>query len=282
MTQQHSMHLPDQGFILAAGFGKRMGELTADLPKPLLPVNGRPLIDYTLFLFWQLGIREVVINVHYLAEKIVTHLESFTAMKIRFSIEPEILGTAGGLRTGLKHFSHPDGPFLLANPDVLLLPDYPRLRSMLIQLHTRLASHNDRPDFGHALFLQSKPAGSSEKGFNFNSPLQPNVDGSMQSNNVTGSLTLEPTAGEYIYIGLGLLHGEPLLDLPIGEYAELAPVWSDLSSHRMLFGGLFPGTLLDAGTATQYLSIRDLDPISQSAQDEWQKFIALWNSPYTL
>ena len=89
---------PTALMLFAAGFGTRMGALTADRPKPLIPVAGRPLIDHALDLAGQAGIGRVVVNVHYKGDQIVRYLEG---RNIAISDETAcILDTGGGLRAG--------------------------------------------------------------------------------------------------------------------------------------------------------------------------------------
>ena len=83
--------------ILAAGLGTRMGDLTKDLPKPLLPVKGKPLIDYTFDLIEPLQTKNIFVNTHYHADLIQLHIiKNYENIKISF--EPEILGTGGGIK----------------------------------------------------------------------------------------------------------------------------------------------------------------------------------------
>ena len=83
--------------ILAAGLGKRMEDLTKDLPKPLLPVKGKPLIDYAFELIKPLQIENTFVNTHYHADLIQSHIKK-NYENIRISLEPEILGTGGGIK----------------------------------------------------------------------------------------------------------------------------------------------------------------------------------------
>ena len=83
--------------ILAAGLGTRMGDLTKDLPKPLLPVKGKPLIDYALNLIEPLQTKNIFVNTHYHADLIQSHI-SKNYENIKISFEPEILGTGGGIK----------------------------------------------------------------------------------------------------------------------------------------------------------------------------------------
>ena len=83
--------------ILAAGLGTRMEDLTKDLPKPLLPVKGKPLIDYAFDLIKPLQTENIYVNTHYHADLVQSHI-SKNYENIKISIEPEILGTGGGIK----------------------------------------------------------------------------------------------------------------------------------------------------------------------------------------
>ena len=83
--------------ILAAGLGTRMEDLTKDLPKPLLPVKGKPLIDYAFELIKSLQIENTFVNTHYHSDNIQSHIKK-NYENIRISLEPEILGTGGGIK----------------------------------------------------------------------------------------------------------------------------------------------------------------------------------------
>ena len=83
--------------ILAAGLGTRMGDLTKDLPKPLLPVKGKPLIDYALNLIEPLQTKNIFVNTHYHSDLIQSHISN-NYENIKISFEPEILGTGGGIK----------------------------------------------------------------------------------------------------------------------------------------------------------------------------------------
>lgn len=89
--------MPDAVMLFAAGFGTGMGALTADRPKPLINVAGKPLLDHALDLTQ--GIPTRVVNAHYRAEQIAQHIEG---RDIALSVEqPDILDTGGGLRQAL-------------------------------------------------------------------------------------------------------------------------------------------------------------------------------------
>ena len=98
--------------LFAAGFGTRMGVLTRDQPKPLVPVAGRALLDYALDIATAPCVAHRVINLHYLGDQIAQHLQG---QDIALSWEDPILDTGGGLRAAL--------PLLGACPVMLLNTD---------------------------------------------------------------------------------------------------------------------------------------------------------------
>ncbi|MGZ9809158.1 nucleotidyltransferase family protein [Pseudoroseicyclus sp. H15] len=89
---------PKAAMILAAGRGTRMGALTADRPKPMIEVAGRPLIDHALALTDQVMPLTRVVNLHYRAEQLRNHL---AGRGLLFSDEPDLLESGGGLRAAL-------------------------------------------------------------------------------------------------------------------------------------------------------------------------------------
>ena len=113
--------------ILAAGLGTRLRPLTANIPKPLLPVGGIPIIVWNLFLLRQHGIKEVMINLHHLGHMIEKKLGdgSQWGMRIQYSIEPIILGTGGGIKKVESFFE--GEPFLVINGDTLIELDLTKL-----------------------------------------------------------------------------------------------------------------------------------------------------------
>jgi len=86
--------------ILCAGFGTRLSELTKNLPKPMLSVSGKPILEYTIRHLQSLGVENIIINLHYLHEKITDYFgdgKKFN-VKITYSYEETPLGTAGAVK----------------------------------------------------------------------------------------------------------------------------------------------------------------------------------------
>ena len=107
-----------KAMILAAGYGKRLRPLTNTLPKPLVPVNGKPLIQYHIENLAAAGIRDIVINIAWLGEKIENYLGdgSGFGVSIRWSREEQALETGGGIQQALPLLG--EEPFVVVNGDV--------------------------------------------------------------------------------------------------------------------------------------------------------------------
>ena len=96
----------DKAMILAAGLGLRMRPLTENTPKPLIKVMGKTLLDHAIDRLVQGGVKMIVVNVHYRADQIVTHLKSRNDVEIRICDETgEILDSGGGIAKALPHFN---------------------------------------------------------------------------------------------------------------------------------------------------------------------------------
>lgn len=119
----------DSAMILAAGFGTRMRPITNHTPKPLVPLNGRALIDHALDRLVAAGVKRVVVNTHYKAEMIAAHLKERRDVAIELSHEPVLLDTGGGVKKALPLLGE---AFYVLNADVFWLnakvPALARLR----------------------------------------------------------------------------------------------------------------------------------------------------------
>ena len=114
-----------KAIILAAGRGERMRPLTDHTPKPLLPVHGKPLIEWHLLALARAGVREIVINTAWLEDRIVAALGDGARwnVAIRYSMEGRDFGgaleTAGGIATALPALiDHADDPFWIVSGDI--------------------------------------------------------------------------------------------------------------------------------------------------------------------
>jgi len=113
--------------VLAAGMGTRLRPLTDNCPKCLMPLAGRPLIDWTLRWLRSAGVSECIINLHYLPDEVKGFLGdgSQYGIKIHFSFESELLGTAGAVKKVADFF---DRPFYVIYSDNFSQWDLTRLK----------------------------------------------------------------------------------------------------------------------------------------------------------
>ena len=113
-----------KAMILAAGFGKRIHPLTLEKPKPLLKFGNETLLSNTLKFLDLIGIKEVVVNVHYLGEQIIDYIDkNYFNLSINIVKEnKKILDTGGGVLNAIKYFSK--DAFIIINPDTIWGTDY--------------------------------------------------------------------------------------------------------------------------------------------------------------
>ena len=112
--------VPATAMVLAAGLGTRMRPLTDHLPKPLIKVAGKPLIDWTLDRFARAGVSRAVVNVHYRADQMEAHLAKRRAPSIVISDERALLlETGGGLKKAAPHLG--SAPIYCTNTDAILV-----------------------------------------------------------------------------------------------------------------------------------------------------------------
>ena len=111
-----------QAMVLAAGLGARLRPITNTIPKPLVPVGGRPMIDYVLDTLADAGVERAVVNVHYLADRMVEHLSRYKKLDIVISDERDrLMNSGGGLAKGLKLLDR--SPVYVMNADLFWLAD---------------------------------------------------------------------------------------------------------------------------------------------------------------
>jgi N-acetyl-alpha-D-muramate 1-phosphate uridylyltransferase len=112
--------MPNRAIVLAAGLGTRMRPYNGHIPKPLVEIGGKSLIDYSLDRLADAGVESVVVNVHHLADILERHLAPRQRPHIVISDERgELLGTGGGIAKALPKLG--DAPFFLVNSDTVWL-----------------------------------------------------------------------------------------------------------------------------------------------------------------
>lgn len=115
-----------KAMLLAAGEGQRLRPLTDHVPKPMLEIAGRPILEHNVRMLARYGVNEIIINVHHLPETITSHFGdgSRFGVHIMYSHEDRLLGTAGAVKTVEAHF---DSTFLVVFGDNLTTCDVSRL-----------------------------------------------------------------------------------------------------------------------------------------------------------
>lgn len=212
--------------ILAAGRGARMGALTAAVPKPLLMVNGRFLIDYALRALAAIGVCEIVINVCYHREQIIAALgngERF-GVNIAYSIEETALETGGGILQALPLLG-PE-PFIVHSADIVC--HYP-LQNLLQQ----------PAGLGHLIMVP-------------NPPFHPRGDYGLQD----GWLTLE-AAARYTFGSIGVYRPELFAGIEGGRFS-LDAVLRPQFLHRRISGEVYQGFWHNIGDPAQLVALAEL------------------------
>ena len=216
--------------VMAAGLGKRMRPLTATRPKPLVKVAGKPLIDWSLDRLVEAGIGKAVVNVHYLADALESHLAHFRGLDIAVSDERALLlETGGGMVKACRAGLLPD-PFFCLNSDNIWL-DGPR--DAFAELS---AAWN--PEAMDALLLMVRhPAAHTYVG--------------------KGDFHLDPLGrvtrrrpgriAPFIYTGIQLVSHRLLRDAPEGPFSTNV-LWSRAIEEGRLFGWVHTGQWFEVGS----------------------------------
>src|SRR6516162_4080577 len=113
---------PRSAMVLAAGLGTRLRPVTETIPKPLVEIDGRPLIDHAIDRLASAGVEHVVVNIHYKAAMIAEHLARRGHPRIKLSHEAELLDTGGGVARALPSLGE---AFFAVNSDVFWLDNEP-------------------------------------------------------------------------------------------------------------------------------------------------------------
>ena len=217
--------------LLAAGRGERMRPLTDTCPKPLLPVGGKPLIEWQIERLVSAGYEELVINVSYRADQIVDRLgagERFGA-RITYSRENEPMESAGGLAQALVHLGA--GPVLVVAADVYSDFDY----SGLAGPRERIATADEPPVH---LVLVPNPPFRPRGDYSLTAPAQPGRVG----------LSGGPL---WTWAGIGLFHTNLLREIPNGKKIPLLPFFADWIGRGLVTGELYDGLWDNLGTPEQ-------------------------------
>ncbi len=221
--------MPKSAIVLAAGLGTRMRPYNGHIPKPLVAVGGKPLIDYGLDRLADAGVERAIVNVHHLADTIERHLAPRQKPRIVISDERgELLGTGGGIAKALPQ--HGDAPFFLVNSDTLWLdgvnPNFIRL------------AENFDPRTMDVLLLLASTTGSL--GYEGRGDYAMLSDGRLRRR---GEQEVVP----FVYAGAAILTPALVAAAPVGAF-PLTWLFDRAAEQGRLFGLRLEGTWMHVGT----------------------------------
>ncbi len=220
--------MPTTAMVFAAGLGARMRPITDALPKPLVKVAGRALIDHCLDRFADAGVARAIVNVHWLPDQIEAHLASRRAPRILVSDERErLLDQGGGIKKALPLIG--SDPFFLCNTDAFWI-EGPRSNLK------RLAAAFD-PDIMDVILLVASGAGAV--GVDWPGDFMMTRDGRLEPR--------EPRhVAPFVYTGVGIIKPE-LFRVVAEDVFKLAPFFFRAAEQGRLFGARLDGLWLHVG-----------------------------------
>jgi len=225
-----AVKVPDTAMVMAAGLGKRMRPLTATRPKPLIELNGQPLIDHVLDRLRAAGVTKAVVNVHYLADSLEAHLKAKAGdLDITISDERDLLLETGG---GLVRAAPMIGcdPFFAINSDNYWV-DGP---SDTLRL---LASQWDEAAMDALLLLVPQARAYNHSGIG---DFHMDRFGRLQRR---GRSKVAP----YVFTGIQLVSKRLLRDAPEGPFSTNV-LWNRGIEEGRCFGAVHQGLWFDVGT----------------------------------
>jgi MurNAc alpha-1-phosphate uridylyltransferase len=223
-----------KAMILAAGRGERMRPLTDRVPKPLLPVAGRPLIAHLVERLARAGLTELVVNVSHLAEQVERELGDGARLgaRITYSREAVALETGGGIAYALPLLG--TGPFVVVNSDIYCDYDFTRLQAAA----KRLAP--DAP--GAHLVLVDNPAHHPAGDFCL----------------ADGKLSMDGRGPRLTFSGIGVYPPALFAGVARGAKCQLAALLRPAMAQGRVSGERHPGLWMDIGTPQRLADLERL------------------------
>ena len=229
-----------KAMILAAGRGERLRPLTDTLPKPLVAVNGKPLIEYHLEKLAAIGIKQVVINHAWLGHLLPETLGNGErwGLSIQYSAEAEALETAGGIKQALSLLG--TEPFLLLNGDIFI---------------------DELPDITQALLVLNQQQADAYIWFVDNPAHHPQGDFSLVTSTQDidlETLSLVALEGEprFTYSGMGVYHPQMFAGLAEGSQ-PLGPLLRQSIAQEQIYGHCLTQYWCDVGTIARLDALND-------------------------
>ena len=221
--------MPKTAMVLAAGLGTRMRPLTDRVPKPLVPLAGKPLIDHVLARLAAAGVSRAVVNVHHMADQIEDHLAGCMAPSIEISDERDLLlDTGGGVVRALDKLG--GDPFFVHNSDSVWIEGaVPCLPKMIDAWD---------PDTMDCLLLLAPV--SRTLGYSGTGDFATDARG----------IVRRPASGEsvpFVFAGVSIAHPRLFLDAPDGKFS-LNLLWDGAIAAGRLYGVEHDGVWMHVGT----------------------------------
>jgi N-acetyl-alpha-D-muramate 1-phosphate uridylyltransferase len=202
-----------KAMVLAAGYGTRLKPLTDHTPKPLVPVAGKPMIEYALDKLKAYGIEEVIVNVSHLRAQLFDYVSRFHELPIRISEETEPLETGGGMKQALPLLGVE--PFFAINSDIIWTDE----SSGALE---RLAQHWNESTMDILLLAQSRAKATGyDRGEDHLFVKRDNT------------IDWDESEAPYIIAGLGIMHPRIFSSAPEGKFS-VKILWHEaLRNHRL-------------------------------------------------
>ena len=220
---------PVSAMVLAAGLGVRMRPLTEKMPKPLVSVAGKPLLDHVLDRLAEVSVTTAVVNVHYLPDQIIQHVKGRTVPRVIISDERDVvLGTGGGVVKALPLLG--DAPFYHLNSDTMWIDG---VQSNL----ARLAEAFDPARMDILLLMAPTSHSIGYSGCGDYAML---TDGALRKRK-------EHQVVPFVYAGAAIMSPAVFKNAPAGEFS-LTKIFDAANDQERLFGLRLDGLWMHVGT----------------------------------
>ncbi|MCE2715927.1 MAG: nucleotidyltransferase family protein [Pseudomonadota bacterium] len=232
------MNISSTAMILAAGFGKRLGDITKNTPKPLVSIGDTCCLDISVNALKQAGFKRIIINTHYLAEQIEAYVKCYRDVEIILSHEEVLLETAGGIRKVLEEFG--DKPFVVINADMYWQDTNPSV------IHRMAKGMREMDDFCLCVTPLENAQGHPGKG-----------DFVFENGQMRKPTESDSVQDRYVYIGVQLVNPRIIAPLKI-EPLALPGLYAKALQQQSLKGCIFEGTWIDVGSIEGLTLARNL------------------------
>ena len=204
-----------KAMILSAGYGKRLRPLTNNCPKSLLKIGNETLLSNTIKFLVNAGVKQIVINVHYLSDQIVDYINK-NKFNVPITIVKEdeiILDTGGGISNAIQHFSNE--PFIVINPDTIW--NFKYIKELKL-MEKNFFSNNQK-----CSLLLTNIENSFDKNFKGDFSLNGSFISRKKNNNL-----------KFIYVGLQIIRPE-IFSSTNEKVFSLNKIWDKLIENNELF-----------------------------------------------